>query len=84
MNALILMPLAAAARRSCLASWSSSEIVVLMMHDHNTLASVHHTFNRLWIHLPEQTSIAKRCSVADCYFAGMVGRITWEGRLRSM
>ena len=39
MNALMLMPRAAASRRTCLASWSSSEIVVLMMHHHNVPSS---------------------------------------------
>lgn len=40
-KALTLMPRALAARRTCFANWSSSEIVVLMMHQHNVLVSVH-------------------------------------------
>ena len=41
MKALTLMPRASAARRTCFASWSSREIVVLMMHYHNISSSVH-------------------------------------------
>ena len=40
-KALTLMPRASAARRTCFASWSSREIVVLMMHYHNKSSSVH-------------------------------------------
>ncbi len=38
---LTLMPRALAARCTCFANWSSSEIVVLMMHQHTVLSSVH-------------------------------------------
>ena len=40
-KALTLMPRASAARRTCFASWSSREIVVLMIHYHNIASSVH-------------------------------------------
>ena len=40
-KALTLMPRVSAARRTCFASWSSREIVVLMMHYHNKSSSVH-------------------------------------------
>ena len=54
MKALMLMPRAAAARRTCFASWSSSEIVVLMMRYHNFSSSVNQRINvsRTPLHRP--------------------------------
>ena len=40
-KALTLMPRALAARRTCLASWSTREMVVLTVHQHNIPSSLH-------------------------------------------
>lgn len=47
MKALTLMPRALAARRTCFASRSSREIVVLMMHLHNLPSSMHQWYQHV-------------------------------------
>ena len=66
-KALTLMPRASAARRTCFASWSSSEIVVLMMHQHNIPSSLHQTLSSDISHINPAgcavfSDIGTRCS----------------------
>ncbi len=77
MNALMLMPLVAAALRNCLASWSSSEIVVLMMHYHNASSSLHHyPPERATVSIATTPSSPSEFGAPATYSVGMTGSTT--------